>query len=274
MGQTAKLRRGVGPGLAAALLLGGCAGGPLGGGQIPPVAVEGARMSPNPLPAELSLPSGPGPHPVVIVLHGCGGLGMNQRVWASRLVGWGYGALVVDSLQPRATASVCAPDRQRLVTRFDRAGDVVAAARWLQTQPGVDGARIAVVGESHGGGTAVTVANKPFVAAEAGLIKATVDYYGPCRDPALYGGMPLLVLAGDDDTWADPARTCSAFRAAVPQGSPVSVVTYPGVVHGFDNSRIVQRRFAEGHPMQYAPEAAADSFSKVHAFLDRTVGPP
>ena len=230
-------------------------------------------MSPNNLPAELSLPPGPGPHPVVIVLHGCGGLAANQRLWASRLVGWGYGALVVDSLRPRATASVCAPDRQRLVTRFDRAGDVVAAARWLQSQPGVDGARIAVLGESHGGGTAATVANKPFVAAEAGLIKATIDYYGPCRDPMLYGGMPLLAMAGDQDTWGEPVRTCTAYRAGVPPGSPITVVTCPGVVHGFDNPRNVTRRFMEGHPMQYDPDAAADSFDKVHAFLDRTIGP-
>ena len=274
MGRAAKVGTWIGPAVAlgAAVLLANCAaGGPAG--QIPPVAVEGARMSPNPLPGRLALPGGPGPHPVVILLHGCGGLGPNQSLWADRLAGWGYGSLIMDSLGPRSTASVCAPDRQRLVTRFDRAGDVVAAARWLQTQPGVDGARIAVLGDSHGGGTAVTVASKPFATAAGGLVKAAIDYYGNCRDPALYSGMPLLALAGEDDTWGYPARTCTAFRAAIPPGSRFTVVTYPGVVHGFDNPRIQQRRFMEGHPMQYAPDAAPDSFTKVQAFLAETIGP-
>ena len=279
MGQAGTVRaggpRGVGRGLAlaAALLLAACAGGVPSGGQIPPVAVEGARMSPNPLPGELSLPPGAGPHPVVIVLHGCGGQGPNQQAWADRLAGWGYGSLLLDSLRPRNVASVCAPDRQRLVTRFDRAGDVIAAARWLQGQPGVDGTRIAVLGESHGGGTAATIANEPFVRQSAGLIKAAVDYYGPCRQPDQYGGLPLLALAGEDDTWGEPARTCRAYGAALPPGAPFQLVTYPRVVHGFDNPRVHERRFVEGHPLQYAPDAASDSFGKVHAFLDRTIGP-
>ena len=259
--------------LAGLLLVAGCAGGrPVHEVQIPPVAVEGARASPNPLPGALTLPPGAGLHPVVIVLHGCGGLGPNQTVWAERLAGWGYGALVLDSLRPRDTASVCAPERQRLVTRFDRAGDVIAAARWLQTQPGVDGAHLAVLGESHGGGTAVTVANQPFARQESGLIKAAIDYYGPCRDPQLNGAIPLLALAGEEDTWSDPARTCKAYGAALPAGAPFQAVSYPGVVHSFDNPRLQQRRYGEGHPMQYHLGAASDSFEKVHAFLDRTLG--
>ena len=259
---------------AAGVLLAGCAAsGPVGSGQIPPVPVEGARAAPNPLPGELALPPGAGPHPVVIVLHGCGGLGPNQHAWADRLAGWGYGSLLLDSLRPRGVASVCAPDRQPLVTRFDRAGDVIAAVRWLQTQPGVDGARIAVLGESHGGGTAATLANEPFARQEGGLIKAVVDYYGPCRQPERYGGVPLLALAGEDDTWSDPARTCKAYGAALPAGAPFQLVTYPGVVHAFDNQRLQTRRFNEGHPMQYDLGAASDSFDKVRAFLNRTIGP-
>jgi dienelactone hydrolase len=263
--------------IAALLLLAGCAAGGGGGaadsGQVPPVLVEGARMSPNKLPAQLDLPPGPGPHPVVIVLHGCGGKAPNQQLWADRLVGWGYGALILDSLTPRSTASVCAPDRQRLVTRFDRAGDVIAAARWLQSQPGVDGTRIAVLGESHGGGTAATLANQPFFGQEGGLIKAAIDYYGPCRDPNLYAGLPLLALAGDQDTWADPAETCQRYGAGLPNGAPFQVVVYPGAVHQFDNPRATSRRFNEGHPMQWSPQAGPDSFEKVHAFLVRTIGP-
>ncbi len=210
---------------------------------------------------------------MVIVLHGCGGISANTTAWANRLLGWGYGSLVVNSLQPRGVTSVCAPERQRLVTRFDRAGDAIAASRWLQAQPGVDGARIAVIGESHGGGTAATLANRPFAEAAGGHIKAAVDYYGPCRSLDRYAGLPLLALAGEADTWSDPAGTCTAYQAAVPPGSPVSVTTYPGAVHGFDNPRNVRLRYDEGHPMHYDAAAASDSFRRVHAFLDQAIGP-
>ena len=255
--------------IVALLLLAGCAAQSTG--TIPPVAVEGARASPVALPGRLVLPEGPGPHAVVILLHGCGGVGPNQSYWVERLRGWGYGSLVLDSLTPRSITSVCAADRQRLVTRFDRAGDVVAAAAWLRTQPGVDGARLAVLGDSHGGSTAATVTLHPF--AESAMLQGAVDYYGNCRNAERYGGTPLLALAGTADTWGPPARTCTVFGERLPADSGFELVTYPGVVHAFDNPNLTQRRSSEGHPMQYDAGAASDSFNRVHAFLQRTIGP-
>lgn len=272
----------LGPALAVAGLLAACTAAPQPYDglvpQVPPVAVEGARPAPAPLPARLLLPPGPGPYPVVIVLHGCGGVGANQFRWARRLNDWGYGALVLDSLTPRGERSVCPAALQPLVTRLDRAGDVIAAARWLQTRPGVDGpriapARIAVLGGSHGGATAATVADRRFQAQEDGLIRAAVDYYGACRDPDQHGTLPLLAMAGEDDTWSYPARACLRFAQVVGTAEDVTVRTWPGVVHGFENPASTRRIFNEGHPMQYDRAAAEESFALVHAFLDRTIGP-
>ena len=258
--------------LATALFLAGCAANG-SSVAIPPVTVEGARAAPAPLAATLQLPTGAGPHSVVIVLHGCGGLGANQRAWAERLQEWGYGSLVLNSFSARGVMTVCSPANQPLVTRFDRSADVIAAARWLQTVPGVDGSRIAVLGESHGGGTAIEVASRQMEASEDGLIKGVVDYYGPCRAPAMHGTTPILALAGMDDTWGDPARTCTNYAEAVAGQQPVTVQTYPGVVHAFDNSRLPLRRYNEGHPMQYDQSAAEDSFRRVRAFLGTIIGP-
>ena len=270
--------RGIAPRRLAALvclpLLGACAGSvPNVAGNVPVVNVPGARPSPQPLVARLFLPEGAGPFAVVILLHGCGGITNNQTQWVQRLNGWGYGAVVLDSLGPRGVKSVCPAYLQPMVTRQDRAGDVVAAVRWLQTVPRVDGARLAVLGNSHGGATAATVANRHFEAEGGGLVKAAVDYYGPCREPADHGSIPLLALAGDDDTWSYPARTCTEFARAVGSAENVTVRTSPGVVHAFDNSRLVQRTWQEGHPMQYDHDAAEASFREVHTFLDRTIGP-
>ncbi len=264
--------------VTAAALLGGCAAdkapsaAAAGAVAIPPVAIEGARAAPGPLAATLTLPPGAGPHPVVILLHGCGGPSSGQRLWVDRLEGWGYGSLLLDSFSARGVKTVCAPAMQQLVTGSDRSADVIAAARWLQGVPGVDGERLAVLGESHGGGTAMRVASGRMEASENGLIKGVVNYYGPCRDPASHGTVPVLALAGTDDTWGNPVKTCAAYAAAVAGQQPVTVQAYAGVVHGFDNPGLVNRRWAEGHPLQYDQKSADDSFRQVHAFLAAVIG--
>ena len=91
--------------------------------------IPDARMPPQPIPAVLEVPDGNGPFPAIIVLHGCGGRGRGQEVWAQRLNSWGYVALIPDSFAPRGVfGGVCAPDRLSLVTIQDRAGDVLSAA--------------------------------------------------------------------------------------------------------------------------------------------------
>ena len=235
--------------------------------QIPPIAVPGARMPPGPIPAELKLPPGDGPFPVVIVLHGCAGLGASQWIWARRLNGWGYAALIPDSMTPRGVKRVCEPAAQNLVTWWDRVGDVGSAAAWLRTRPQIDPHRIAVLGLSHGGATAVIATERAY----AGFgLRAAVDYYGPCVDPELHGDVPLLVLVGGDDDWGHPATRCKDFGATLQPGQVFELHIYPGVYHAFDNPNMV-RTVSNSHIMEYNQAAAEDSYTQVHAFLDRWV---
>lgn len=235
--------------------------------QIPPIAVPGARMPRGPIPAELKLPPGKGPFPAVIVLHGCAGLGASQWIWASRLNGWGYAALIPDSMTPRGVRRVCEPAAQNLVTWWDRVGDVGAAAAWLRTQPQIDPSRIAVLGLSHGGATAVTATERAY----AGFgLRAAVDYYGPCVDPELHGDVPLLVLVGGNDDWGHPGQRCQDFGAALKPAQVFELQIYPGVYHAFDNPNMV-RTVSNSHVMEYNEAAAMDSYARVHAFLDRWV---
>jgi dienelactone hydrolase len=204
--------------------------------QIPPIGVSGARMPSDPIPADLKLPPGKGPFPAVIVLHGCAGIGTSQFIWARRLNGWGYAALIPDSMTPRGVKRVCEPDAQGLVTPEDRVGHVGSAAAWLRTRPNIDPARIAVLGLSHGGTTAVIATRRMY----AGFgLRAAVDYYGPCVDPASHGTVPLLVLAGEADDWGHPAVRCRAFGQELQPGQPFEIYTYPGVTHAFDNPAMV-----------------------------------
>ena len=234
---------------------------------IPSFPVARARMPEGPIPAQLKLPSGRGPFPAVIVLHGCGGRNITQDDWARRLNGWGYAALLPDSLTPRGLTTVCAPSDQPSATFRDRAGDAVASAAYLRTRPEIDPGRIAVLGQSHGGATAAWLAQAQF---EAVGLRAAIDYYGPCREPTGHGTTPLLVLAGDGDNWGNPAASCATYGLALRPDRTFEIHTYPGVLHGFENSRL-RYTVKLGHPMGYDAAAAEDSFIHVRAFLDRLV---
>ena len=177
--------------------------------------------------------------------------------------------LLLEATAQKITEVLEAAADQPLVTNIDRAGDVMNAAAWLQRVPSVDGKRIGVLGMSHGGGTAVAVTRADIQQTGPGLIKAAVDYYGPCRDAGAHGTVPLLALAGEDDNWADPARLCRAFGASLRPDQPFEIHTYPGAVHDFDNPRARALRYNEGHPTQYNYSAAEDSYARVRTFLGR-----
>src|SRR5882724_8006743 len=62
---------------------------------------------PATLTGDLFTPDGAGPHPAVILHHGCNGIGQNVKNWAVWLQAQGYAALVLDSFTPRGIRTLC-----------------------------------------------------------------------------------------------------------------------------------------------------------------------
>lgn len=241
--------------------------------DIPPQAVPGSRMPNKPIPATFSLPDGRGPFPAMILLHGCGGPSLSESAWVQRLNGWGYAVISPSSFLPRGVyGGVCEPYRQPMVTARDRAGDVISAALWLRTRPEIDGARIGVIGFSHGGSVAAWVTQREYEQAYPHLLRVSIDYYGPCRQPATKGTVPLLALAGEDDDWGSSASACRLFASNLRPDQAFKLHTYPGASHDFDNPS-VPHSTKLGHPRGYDAPAAEDSFVRVKAFLDRYMAP-
>src|SRR5215472_18992964 len=102
-------------------------------------------------------PPGPGPFPVVILLHNCAGIdgSPSLAVWAPLMWAQGYATLRLDSFTARGYGNVCA---NLQIRPAERAQEVFAAADLLTARPDIRPDRIAVLGLSHGAGTAIYVA--------------------------------------------------------------------------------------------------------------------
>lgn len=98
-------------------------------------------------------PDGPGPFPVALILHGCGGKTPFLEAYAQVAVAAGWAAVVVDSLAPRGMSTL---DAKLLVCTgvrlqgLKRAADIFAMLAWLEGQDWADETRVFLAGWSHG----------------------------------------------------------------------------------------------------------------------------
>ncbi|WP_170303410.1 dienelactone hydrolase family protein [Reyranella soli] len=161
-------------------------------------------------PLQLYLPPGDGPFPAVVVMHSCSGITDNTRTWATRLVNWGYAALIVDSFGPRNSRSVC-ENVDSIPTRV-RAQDAHNAATYLRTLPNIQAERIGIIGFSHGGSSTLWAAIGVEIPVDRGghPFQAGVAYYPGCSGRAIVGPYvtDVLILTGKNDTWT-PADLAS-----------------------------------------------------------------
>jgi dienelactone hydrolase len=179
-----------------------------------------------------------GPVPAMVILHGSGGIGGRESMWAQRMNDLGYAAFVVDSFTGRGIKDTLT-DQGQLSMAGDMA-DGLVALRLLASHPRVDRKRIAVMGFSRGGIAALYTALEPI---RRGIIDddlrfaAHVPLYPGCNVPyvsARLDGAPILMLLGGKDDYT-PAAPCVAYAETLrAEGARVSVVVYPEARHGFD----------------------------------------
>lgn len=205
--------------------------------------------------AKLVRPEGPGPFPVVVQLHGCGGQGQNQLRWAEEAARVGWAAVALDSYgfrgiaRPEAVATICTG------LRFwgrERAGDLYAGLEWVRRQPWADASRLVAAGWSHGGWTVVeAMALRPEQRARttkleglpeaplAGLAGAFLVYpYLGVAALAPRQGLrhraPIQAIVGGRDVTVGssvPLRALNALRA---KGAEVEVELFETATHDFD----------------------------------------
>jgi dienelactone hydrolase len=247
------------------------------------------------LPAWLSMPASAPPFGLVILAHGCNGVdpsrarsGWKQmNDWAGFFRGEGYATMIVDSFTPRGVTHVC-DDKTNPVPPSIRAVDLYSAATYAARLPQIAPRKIAVFGDSHGGGTVLAALNEqnPNVAEAKtalddarGKLAGAIALYPNCG-LGLTGRTfhaPALVVTGSADDWADPSAcmTLTNFPtvSATPvtlggYGSPVTIVVHADATHAFDVDE-PQRVTPGGHRLRFDPVATARTKAEIKAFLSR-----
>ena len=229
---------------------------------------NGARAAQGTLPVRIYRPTGPGPFPFVVLLHGCGGL-RYEAMWRNWVEPWaelfrrrGIGTAVVDSFTPRGVDQVCTGNVAAWAVR--RADDAYSVRAWLAEQPFADADRIAVMGMSNGGRTVLAALRTTLN--HAWPFAAGIALYPGCQsdvDSRFYA--PLLVLIGRGDA-VTSAAYCETMKAGQPgDGRPrLDLVIYPRAPHTFDMP--LPDRTVLGMRLGYDAEAAADARRRVVDF--------
>lgn len=227
---------------------------------------ETARLIPATLiQGYLSKPAGDGPFPAVVLLHSCNGIPGTRAAISEGITALGYVALFVDDFTTRGMKQTC-KNSAFSETVQDALGGLIYVAKL----PYVDVRRLAVVGFSQGGATALAIAMDRLPPLVEGLKppvpRAVVSFYPQCFDIRGRLTVPTLVLAGNRDDWAPPAY-CEELRNRTSDNVEFKLVVYPGAYHAFDNQGLAGGRNVFGHWLQYDPDAAGRAAEEMRAFL-------
>jgi dienelactone hydrolase len=239
------------------------------------------------LHSQLYKPDGNGPFPVVIALHGCGGLaGHSGPVqprygeWADQLLKGGNAVLLPDSYGSRELGPQCRAGERRLRARRERVVDIMAARQWLLQQPWAAPERISLMGWAHGA-SAVLWAVRPQLSHPVEPdFRSAVAFYPDCRISSKLGWsarVPTLLLIGAKDDVSSPPACRQMVDGAQGRSALARIVVYPGAYHDFDRENFPLHAIAEtsdaalpdrGH-LGTDPEARADSQRRVAEWLAR-----
>jgi dipeptidyl aminopeptidase/acylaminoacyl peptidase len=238
--------------------------------------VDGKRRE---IPAWIFKPSGEGPHPVVISIHG-GPESQARPVFSSSLQMW-VNKLGVAVIRPNVRGSrgygKTYVSLDNGFKREDSVKDIGALLEWIETQPDLDASRVAVSGGSYGGymvlACAVHYSDKLKAVVDivgisnfVSFLENTQDYrrdlrraeYGDERDPEMRAHLekispvnnvekikvPMFIVQGENDPRVPVTEATQMVEALRAEGQTVWYMNALNEGHGYrkrDNRDIYQQ---------------------------------
>ena len=239
-------------------------------GAAPAVEVESRsveyRSGDVDVPAFLAVPTGPGPHPSVLFVHGRSGWHDRLQAHVLRLAAQGFAVLAPDYHTGRMIAEN--PIEHDPATEKD----VELGLDFLKTVPRARADRVGVVGISRGGyHMALLAVRRPEVAGVVGYYPHLASPNAP-EPVQVYRYMPeveqirvpALLMVGDQDHQLRREMVVRVGERLRELGRQVEVVVYPGAQRAFDfrrNGRTLGDNLARD-----------DALRRTAAFLHRILG--
>jgi dienelactone hydrolase len=154
--------------------------------------------------------------------------------------------------------------------------DPYGALNFLARQPFVVPDRVAAMGVSGGGTTALSDVERDFIqTAFQRKFRAAIALYPNCNFVSGPMNVPTLILIGERDDWVSP-KSCQDLAAGRRRNGSVDgnirLVLLPGAYHAFDNTTFRTGERYLGHWLAYDPEATRQSVSEIRVFLHDRLG--
>jgi dienelactone hydrolase len=196
--------------------------------------------------------------PAVLILHGSAGIDSRGDFYARALNTLGIATLEIDMWEARGVTGVDNRPPLPLYTYPDAFG----ALAFMSAQPGIDPARIGVLGFSWGAIVTMATATEGVATKFGGTLrfKAHAAHYPVCyvyNNPYIPGsnfgalagnpltGAPILVEIGTKDDYDEGAGPCLALKGSlVPsEQALMDVVVYEGATHAWDRLQVPTQEF-------------------------------
>lgn len=183
--------------------------------------------------------------PAVLLVHGSGGVGRNIHYWVPVLNKLGIATFVIDAFTGRGVKNTIADQTQ--VSNYAMLFDSYRALEILAKHPRIDAERIAIMGFSKGGISALYSSMdrfQEFYAPPGVKFAAHLAFYPACNtrhiDDTKVSKSPIRIFHGvaDDYVTIGPCRDYVALLKNA--GADAALFEYPGAHHAFDNPAITK----------------------------------
>lgn len=220
------------------------------------------RQMPADIQGFLTLPSGNGKFPAVVIIPGSGGFQQwMQDAIAQPLLQSGIATLIVDGFTGRGVRETAA--NQGSVPMAASVMDAFAALQVLAQHPSIDITRVGITGFSRGGTVAMFTNHRPMIEAAIGpgmQYAAHLPFYPGCSttlDKPKPTAAPIMFLMGEKDDYTPAAQCLPYVERLKGAGAAVTAKTYPGAHHGW---------ISDARQVVYL--SRVQNFSKCEALVD------